>query len=372
MTKSNDINQHQRIAILDQMRGVALLAIFLANIPGLAEINKEHPSALNEGLNDVLSIILTDSARPLFAFMFGMSLMLIYNRLKEKDMNPYPILLRRFFLLAIVGVVHGYAIWAGDILLMYAMAGFVLLLFTNLSARGLMIAAVLFWLGYTVGTEVVSYFLYGGLSLEDGLKSVLVGSAEPFKGTEYLIIEFSSMVEHLGFFLFGMFAFRKSMFTFISKRRKQMWGFTFLSLVIGLTGKTVLYYNESIQVLNGFFPFVVTIGMILLIVLWGTSDTAVSKALIPFNSIGKMAFTNYLLQSLVFVCLFRESGRTIFEDVGIWTEPSYIFALSIGILLFVSQMLFSYLWLKQFRYGPFEWLWRMGTYWSFVSIKKKK
>src|SRR5690625_4071320 len=124
MTLNNHNGQHQRIVILDQMRGVALLGIFLVNVPGLASVNTEDLSMINEALSGFLEIVLSDSARPLFAFMFGMSLMLSYNRFKTKDVNPYLLLLRRLFLLALVGAIHGYAIWAGDILLMYAIAGF--------------------------------------------------------------------------------------------------------------------------------------------------------------------------------------------------------------------------------------------------------
>ncbi|MFD1067852.1 DUF418 domain-containing protein [Oceanobacillus locisalsi] len=365
-------NQHQRIAILDQMRGVALFGIFLANVPGLSSVDTENLSPFNEILRSLEEIILTDSTRPLFAFMLGLSLMLLYNRLKTKEINPYPVLFRRLFLLAFVGAVHGFAIWSGDILLMYGMAGFVLLLFMNWSTTGLAITAFLFWIGYAVGTDFISYFSSYNLSLEDGLKGLLPDSKEPPTGTEYLIIEFSSMAAHIGFFLFGMYAYRRGLFAIIEKRRKAMSLLAVLFLVIGLAGKASLYDSVALHPLENFYPFMVTIGMILSIVLLGTSKTNISKLLVPFTSVGKMAFTNYLLQSLVFVLLFQFSGRTIFINLGIWEEPSYAFALVIGVIVFAAQMLFSHLWLKVFSYGPFEWLWRIGTYGEMVSIKRKE
>src|SRR5690625_331915 len=371
MAPNNHKNQHQRIVILDQMRGIALLGIFLANVPGLASVNTEDLSLFNEALSDFIAIVLTDSARPLFAFMFGMSLILMYNRSRTKDINPYPMLLRRLFLLALVGVVHGYVIWAGDILLMYAIVGFVLLLFLNRPAKGLITAAFLFWLGYTLGMDMLSHYTSYEFSLKDGLKSLLAGSGESPTGTEYFIIEFSSMVEHLGFFLFGMYAYRKDLFSFIGKLRKPMWLLAVLFFAVGIAGKTSLNRTELSHPLESFYPFVVTIGMILFIILLGTSRGSISKVLSPFTSIGKMAFTNYLMQSLVFVSLFRFSGRSVFLEMGIWIEPTYAFALSIGVILFVAQMTFSHIWLKKFYYGPFEWLWRMGTYGKIVSIKRK-
>ncbi|WP_080874468.1 DUF418 domain-containing protein [Oceanobacillus timonensis] len=370
LIKQND--QHQRIAILDQMRGIVLLGIFLANVPGLSSVDTENLSPVNEVLRSLEEIILSDSTRPLFAFMFGLSLMLLYNRLKAKEINPYPMLFRRLFLLTLVGAVHGYAIWSGDILLMYGMAGFVLLLFMDWSAAGLVMTAFLFWIVYTIGSDVISYFSSYHLSLEDGLKGLLPDSEQPPTGTEYLIIEFSSMVAHIGFFLFGMYAYRKGLFTIIEKRRTAMGLLAVICLVIGLAGKISLYDRIVLHPLENFYPFVVTIGMILCIVLLGTSKTSMSKLLVPFTSVGKMAFTNYLLQSIVFVSLFQSSGRTIFINLGIWQEPSYAFALGIGVILFAVQMIFSHFWLKAFRYGPFEWLWRIGTYGKMVSIKRRE
>lgn len=344
MAPINGKDQYQRIAILDQMRGLALLAIFLANVPGLAQVNTDGQSSINQAVYDFLSIVLDDSARPLFAFMFGMSLLLIYTKLQNKDVNPYPTLLRRLLLLAFAGAIHGYAVWAGDILLMYAMAGFVLLLFMNLSAKWLITAALLFWLGYTVGIDVINHYSPYEFSLNGFLKHLLLGSGEPPTGAEYLINEFTSMVRHLGFFLFGMYAYRKGLFSFMRGKRTFKWLLTFVFIAVGLVGKTTLYYNNFYSPLGGFYPFVLTIGMILFIILLGTSRTMISKALLPFSAIGKMAFTHYLLQSLVFVSVFYVSGRSIFPGIGIWTEPTYLFALSIGVILFMAQMIFSHFW----------------------------
>ncbi|QQK78671.1 DUF418 domain-containing protein [Salicibibacter cibi] len=371
MAPINGKDQYQRIAILDQMRGLALLAIFLANVPGLAQVDTDGQSSANQVVYDFLSIVLDDSARPLFAFMFGISLLLIYSKLKNKDLRPYSTLVRRLLLLAFAGAIHGYVVWSGDILLMYAMAGFVLLLFMNLTAKWLLTAALLFWLGYTVGIDVMNDYSPYEFSLNGWLKHLLLGSGEPPTGAEYLINEFTSMMRHLGFFLFGMYAYRKGLLSFIGERRTLMWFLSFVFLAIGLAGKTSLYDDDFLNPLDAFYPFVLTIGMILCIILLGTSRTFISKAPFPFSAIGKMAFTHYLMQSLVFVSVFHLSGRSIFTGIGIWTEPTYLFALSIGVILFVAQMIFSHFWLQKFYYGPFEWLWRIGTYGKVVPLKRR-
>ncbi|AXF56801.1 DUF418 domain-containing protein [Salicibibacter kimchii] len=368
-------DQGNRIEILDQLRGLALLAIFLVNISGLASIETENQSSINESLDALMSILLEDSARPLFAFMFGISLILIYERLSKKNLNPFPTLFRRLLLLFIIGALHGYYIWAGDILLMYAMAGYVLLFFIKFPAKWLLTMALFSWVGYTIGMDLLNYYFPHSLSLDEWLKDLLLGPGESPTGSEYLINEFSSMVEHLSFFLFGMYTYRKDLLSQAVARRKRMWLLSLVFLTVGVSGKTALYYEVDALVitpLESFYPFVVTVGILMGIILLGTSrTTTLSNALLPFSTVGKMAFTNYLLQSLVFVSLFMHSGRTIFERVGIWMEPSYIFALFIGIILFVVQMIFSHLWLKTFYYGPFEWFWRMGTYGKKVPLRRK-
>jgi uncharacterized protein len=85
-----------------------------------------------------------------------------------------------------------------------------------------------------------------------------------------------------------------------------------------------------------------------------------------------LTFTHYLLQSVIFVSLFRESGRTFFNGMGVWDPPGYVFALFIGLLVFAAQLLASPLWLKYFYYGPLEWVWRIGTHMKWVPMIRKR
>ncbi|WP_210184567.1 DUF418 domain-containing protein [Alkalicoccus daliensis] len=356
----------ERIIILDRLRGFALLGIFLMNIPGLAGVSPDAQPVLRS----FLEILMQDSARPLFAIMFGLSIALLYDKTKIKDKNPYPMLVRRLVILGIAGTIHAYAVWAGDILLMFAMGGFIMLALLKLSGKWLFVLGMSLWIFYTVGQDFYSNYL--GISVTPA--AVFGAQWESWKaiaGMTLFLNEFSSMLNHLGFFLLGIFIYRKEGIYFIVEHRLKMWLFSLLFFIVGFLGKTALLLipdNLFIQSLQNFFPFVLTLGVAIGVVLTGTSRTVASKLLPPFTAVGRMTFTNYLLQSLVFTTVFTGRGQTIFQEGGIWTNPGYHFALSLGLLFFVFQMIFSQLWMKKFYYGPFEWIWRVGTYGKLVPM----
>ncbi|RKL67987.1 hypothetical protein CR203_05635 [Salipaludibacillus neizhouensis] len=361
-------DQGERIEILDRLRGFALLGIFLMNIPSLAGVSSEMQPALRS----FLYILMRDSSRPLFAVMFGISVCLIYDRTREKQRDPYVVLLRRFLFLGIFGTLHGYAIWAGDILLMFAMGGVALLLFLKMKDTWLLFFGIFFWLVYTVGIDFFNNYTSYFFNLETSLNAVL-GAGEILAGYDFFLSEFISMVNHLGFLFLGMFFYRKGALSFISENRKNMWWAAIGFFTIGFAGKTTVFFASDQLFLNSlddFFPFVLSIGVMLGVILCGTSTNPISKLLCPFTPIGKMTFTNYLMQSLVFVTIFTGSGSTFVQGIGIWSEPDYHFALGAGLVLFIIQMIFSHFWLRKFYYGPFEWLWRIGTYGKMVAMRK--
>jgi len=97
--------------------------------------------------------------------------------------------------------------------------------------------------------------------------------------------------------------------------------------------------------------------------LW-LSKTYMEKVLINFSAIGKMALSNYLLQSAIGVMLFYSVGFGLAGDIS----PAWCYVIGIGIFIF--QIIFSKWWLSKFIYGPMEWLWRSATYLKWQAIKK--
>ncbi|GEK60191.1 hypothetical protein CHL76_15945 [Marinococcus halophilus] len=375
MTTPQGSTQGPRIDILDQIRGFALFAIFIVNVFGLALADPANPTWLGSSIHTAVAIVFEDSARPLFAMMFGISLVLIYSRLHAKGTNPYPTLVRRLVILFFVGGLHGYFIWAGDILLMYASAGLVLLTCLRLPASWLLGLAFLFWLGYSTGIDLLNGYTSFQMDPEQWMKDALPKDQTYPTGVEYLLIEWSTMIDHLGYFFFGMYAYRSGIFSRALDDHDRKWRLAVVFLLVGLLGKAALYAgatNPLVAHLDDVYAFLVSLGLGLGLLLAGTSQKSISMFLIPFTAVGKLTFTHYLLQSVIFVSLFRESGRTFFNGMGIWDPPGYVFALFIGLLVFAAQLLASPLWLKYFYYGPLEWVWRIGTHMKWVPMIRKR
>ncbi|WP_404328592.1 DUF418 domain-containing protein [Mesobacillus maritimus] len=86
------------------------------------------------------------------------------------------------------------------------------------------------------------------------------------------------------------------------------------------------------------------------------------RRLRPLGYAGQMALTNYLMQSIVSVI--------IFVGFGFYGNVSLFIGTILFVVIFALQMLFSTFWLKRFRFGPFEWLWRYFTYMKVQKLKK--
>ncbi len=363
-----------RINVLDQLRGVALFAIFLCNLMHLTGASLDEGDQVGNFLWKTIDILFGNSSRPLFSFMFGISMMLIFDAAVRKGRRPYPMLLRRMALLLLFGALHVFAVWDGDILFMYALDGFMLLLFLWMPKPLLLIAACVL-------------FMFSSYELQTAMPPALLSAMQTVSPTSLLYSGVSSLpnqevlfsspyfaktfgelvlaIEHLSFFLFGMYAYRSGLFVRLPRRPKLAVSLGAILLLAGWFGK-YLYDkgtdNVWLTTLHPVACFAVTIGAVLLIVgAAGREGSRSSRLLEPFRAVGRMAFTNYLMQSLVFVTLFKDSGEGVFASLGVIGSLPMAAVVPIGIGFFAVQMIASHYWLRRFLYGPFEWLWRAGT-----------
>lgn len=374
-----------RINVLDQLRGVALFAIFLCNLMHLTGASLDEGDQVGNFLWKAIDVLFGNSSRPLFSFMFGISMMLIFDAAVRKGRRPYPMLLRRMAMLLLFGALHVFAIWDGDILFMYALDGFMLLLFLWMPKPLLLIAACVL-------------FMFSSYELQTAMPPALLSVMQTISPTSLLYSGVSSLpnpdmlfsntyfattfgelvlaIEHLSFFLFGMYAYRSGLFVRLPRRPKLSASLGAILLLAGWFGK-YLYdkgsENAWVTTLHPVACFAVTIGAVLLIVgLAGREGSRSSRLLEPFRAVGRMAFTNYLMQSLVFVTLFKDSGQGFFASIGVIGSLPMAAIVPIGIVFFAVQMIVSRYWLRRFLYGPFEWLWRAGTNLEWPPFKKKE
>ncbi|MDO3411939.1 DUF418 domain-containing protein [Saccharibacillus sp. CPCC 101409] len=372
-----------RIRVLDQMRGIALLAIFLCNLPGLTGrqygegLTLIGDTTLGNELHSLVRLFFGNSSRPLFAFMFGISMLLIYDSRRRSGRSPQWTLLRRMLMLLLIGAAHLYGVWEGDILFMYALDGLLLLLFVRLPAP---VLTALGLLGFALVPQIAQMLLphIGGVVLDPGYW-IFAGlgriiDPEVLFAQPHLVEalgELALALEHLPFFLLGMAAYRGGLFAGLPRHPAIGWTTSLLLLLAGLLGKGLYvnaYFGDTQSVIYQFACFAVTLGAAMAIILIGNGPG--KRLLEPFTAAGRMAFSNYLFQSLVFVSIFSQSGRTIFSAFG-WIDPlPYSVLLPAAVLFFALQMALSHLWLRRFRYGPFEWLWRIGTNLELPAIRR--
>ncbi|WP_046213825.1 DUF418 domain-containing protein [Paenibacillus wulumuqiensis] len=371
-----------RITALDQLRGFALLAIFLVNLNRLGGINKDtmfwtySSFSLSDRFFEVIYIIFGNSSRPLFAFMFGITMVIMYDHAVQRHINPYLILFRRMLILLLIGTAHYVWIWDGDILFMYAMDGLMLLLFISMSAWPLFLFGLLAVSLSQPAPVPVSVFV-DGMDMELWTYFPYLAAKSPWflKPLIWLhpdfSFEFGNAMQHLSFFLFGMSAYRAKLFHF---RHGILTGIIGVSLlIIGIWGKYQIFspYNFEWLNLSLFWEFSVSIGFVF-IFLFLSSSGRLSWMVQPFAWIGRMSLTNYLLQSVVFSSIFVGGSMALLGKISFVPPIPFAALVPIGLFFFALQIGLSKLWLQHFAYGPVEWLWRAGTYWNIPQMRRRR
>ncbi|MCT4589292.1 MAG: DUF418 domain-containing protein [Carboxylicivirga sp.] len=394
-----------RIISIDMLRGLAVLGILILNIqsfsmPFTAYINPTafgDLSGINKWVWIVSHMVGSEKFMSIFSILFGAGIILLYERKKEQGKNPGRIHYYRNFWLLIFGLLHAYLLWFGDILVAYSLCAFLVYLFRKMKPKGLIIVASFFFI------IPVLLNLLSGLSLpywpEESVKESMKMwlPARESINTEITAMR-GSFSEQMAFrgeyalfmqtflFFFGVFwrvtalmllgiALFKSGVLSGQKSRAFYRRMAIIGLVSGYSlcayGVYQLFehqwsfeYGMFLGHMPNYFASVAVafgyIGIILLI----AKSNACSRIKKLFSSIGKMAFSNYILMSIIGSFLFYGHGLGLFGQVERIEQVLIVFVIWLIILLV------SPLWLKNFNYGPIEWLWRTLTYSKALPFKK--
>ena len=387
----------ERIVALDFLRGFALLGILLMNIqsftmPDAAYFN---PTAYGDltGVNRwvwILSHLFADSKfMTIFSILYGAGIVLITTKVEEKGGRSVGLHYKRTFWLLIIGLAHAYLLWYGDILVTYALMAMIVFWFRKLSPRwliGLGIVAfsvsTLLQLGL-VGTlanlppDVMADFqaewqpdageiaweaaVYQGSWLEQMAHRV-PASIE----MQTLSLLFWGSWRAGGLMLIGMALFKLGVLT--AQRSTRFYrnlliagfGLGFPLVILGVVRNFaagwILEYSRFVgSQFNYWGSLGVSLGYIAIIMLVAKSRRW-QQGIRPFAAVGRTALSNYLFQTIAATLIFYGHGLGLFGQV----ERSGQVLIVLGI--WVVQLIISPLWLRHFRFGPAEWLWRSLTY----------
>ncbi|KAB8198116.1 DUF418 domain-containing protein [Lysobacter maris] len=375
-----------RYEVIDALRGFALAGVALVNLRWLS-LYEMMPKATREALPSAgfdaaaisaMSVLADGKFITVFSLLFGLGFALQLDR--DEGAAGVHRYLRRMLGLALIGLLHGYFIWWGDILLTYAVVGVVLLPLRHLPDRALLAIA----LAVAVLPPLISAPVRAWLPPIPAGKEVFAQALQAFSmpsWREFLhgniaVANWARMANWalvcfvLSRFLLGYWAGRKGLLQDPWRHRALLGGLCVGGVVLGLVLMGLAEVQASwrashpdldtravkltLRMLARLEPIALGVAYAAAFVL-AFSHPRMRRWLSPFAAVGRMALTHYLLQSVVGVALFYAIGLDLGGERGL--AP----VLLAWALLFAVQVRVSHWWLSRFQYGPVEWLWRWTT-----------
>ena len=379
-----------RIVSLDVLRGFAILGILVINIqsfsmPSIARINPATYGGF-EGLNYIVwllsHVFVEQKFIVLFSMLFGAGVLLFMSSKNESGEPALRLHYKRTFWLLVIGLAHAYLLWDGDILVTYALCSLVVVLAyewpaDRLASVGVVLVSIPFVmqldqvmmldhsmeLGYWTPTQDE---LQQEIAVHQGSWSALV--ADRFSSNVYsqtVAVVDRAGWRYSGIMLIGMALFRWGV---LSNERsseeylKMVSGCFTVGIAITVGGVAYLHHHDWGSVAGfawGLFNYwgsiLMSISYVGLIMLFCRHwpGGLVEKAL---SSVGRMALSNYLFQTVVATTIFYGYG------LGLFGQVDRVEQMGIILVIWAVQVVLSVLWLQRFRYGPAEWVWRKLTY----------
>ncbi|MGD8537350.1 MAG: DUF418 domain-containing protein [Candidatus Aminicenantes bacterium] len=396
-----------RILSLDVLRGIAILGILIMNIQGYSMIQAAYlnPAAYGDlsGINKwvwILSHIFADQKfMTIFSIMYGAGIVLLTSRAAASKRSVAGLHFRRTFWLLIIGLIHAYLMWHGDILVPYALCAIPAFLFRKLKPKTLVIfgmililIASLIYLAFGLSMpqwpieakdNVMSFWNPNAEATNSEIEAYRGGWTEQMTHRVPSSIAFHTFVFLIwtgwrvgGLMLIGMALFKWGILS--AERSKRLYqrlitiglpvGWTLVIMGIiqnfshGWSLEYSMYLGWQFNYWGSLFVSMAYIGIIMLICLSNTK----TKLLQSFAAVGRMALSNYLLQTVICTTIFYGHGLGFFGRLDRWQQILIIPA------IWIFQLIVSPIWLRHFRFGPVEWLWRSLTYLKLQPFRIQK
>src|SRR6266550_4113724 len=315
----------ERIEALDTLRGVAVFGILLANVLvffGLFMLPSDRAAALPTARADAVvafveKVLVDGKFYSIFSLLFGIGFGLQLARGGE---TAVPRFNRRLRILLAIGAIHAFLIWAGDILMLYALLGFPLPWFARKTSRELLRSVVIL-LAIPTALYVVALVLW----------VVRAGIAHAPPNQRAALARWSLLGLGLGLPLNIFAAWALHRWPYLPPSLGGL-----LGVVMQAAGVPLLAVGYA--------------STVALLVVNGR------RLISLFAPVGRMALTNYLMHSVICVILSYGFG------FGLWWRIGASTALAIAVAIIVAQIPLSSWWLSRYRFGPVEWIWRRLTY----------
>jgi uncharacterized protein len=355
-----------RSPTLDILRGFCLLGILLTNITHFVGLEFEPPGyGLSEAGYNVYrwtEWFVTSSFRPSLSLLFGLGFALQLRR-NPNAVGRFSI---RLLVLLLFGLVHGFLIWNGDILTEYALVGFLLIPFARASSVTVVIwsLAVFLFMPITIG---INSALSLDLDRYTIAQNFMTGNYLEFLRTNMLVytnrlvISILYVSQTISCFLLGLWIGRVGALEKPKEHRGFLLGAVILMLLCAWWGYRISRENFFLDVLFASptlgFAYIAALALLV-------SFIPFQKFFYFFSYTGRMPLTTYIGASVIVGYLFFGYGLGWYGQFysGEWIR--------IALILYGAQIIFSWLWLKFFRVGPLEWLWRSLTYGKLQPIRK--
>ena len=393
----------ERIPEIDMLRGVAILGILMVNclffsntIYSMIVVPAEPATGANHVAELIIRFFAEQKFISLFSMMFGLGAGVLCTRAIARGHKFAPFYAKRLLVLLFIGLFHAIIIWSGDILVTYAVLGFLLIAFDKarpktlliwffilmsipLLFNGLSTLAIVLWKTTPGGPEAAAKLFGEQNEMFQKLSDTAFAAYSSGSYSDILSArmgELRFMLQGLFFygwnvlamFLLGLWFWKTEKFQDIDTNKGFFKKLMVFGLVVGVCGNLV--YTIMRQGTSPAMPsprlFMATLGLQFgapSMMLFYVSSVVLAartslgqKILSPLRAIGRTALSNYLLQSLVFTTIFYSYGGAQFGKIGAAG------ALLMTLVMFAIQLPLSNWWVKRFKFGPMEWVWRSLTY----------
>ncbi|ATY29092.1 DUF418 domain-containing protein [Bacillus velezensis] len=378
--RGQPVSLRERVHFLDIVRGFALLGIIIVNYFLIVDSVKGFEMPSDDVLHNLVSWFAEGKFVTLFSFLFGVGFMIFMDRAAQKVDSPNKLFARRLSILLGFGILHITFVWVGDILTFYAVSGFLLLAFYKRTAKTVLrwiIALIVFQFLTPVFTMLYNVINTAG-SKNPNFSEFTLFSHTTLTYMESISTRWTDMVTMAAgsfsmiysmflMFLLGVYFVKMEFFKDMEAKKfiwKRIWIISTIAFLITQSSILLDMFNLSENMLwkdissvlgqngglTGSMFYMSTFAMLFLYV------PQLRSPMMIFTKVGRMSLTCYLLHSIIGTVLFLRYGFGLADHIQ--SAGTFMFSLAVYFVL----MSFSTLWLKRFKYGPMELIWRKLTY----------